>query len=328
MAQQHSSEEIDLGYFFRKSNDVFKRMARGIFEILHFFKRFFIWILLLIIIGFAIGYYKDTSAVAVYDNRAIIIPNFESVDYVYDKIEAVNSKIKARDTTYLKTIFGENAGKVGIMEIEAIVDIYNFVSKSRTNIDILRILSQNQNFSEYVNDVATSKYYKYHRFKIPVLGKDASEKVVADFFKYLNENEHFKAYQEVYTDTKAFDIKEHYDMVSQVDSLVEASSRMYSVGSNVSVNNNSDLHFLIERKRLLIEDIYQLRTDLLDYSTPIKIVSVDYNLKPERLLEIPNKVKFPIFLVFLFSMVFFVIYLFKHLRTYAELEKPEPIDRK
>lgn len=320
MAEKNSSEEMDLGFLFKKSNDAFKSMARGIFQALNFFKKFFIWIIVLIIVGFGIGYYKDSTAIEVYNNQVIVIPNFESVDYLYDKIEAVNAKIRAKDTVYLQSVFGENADKVGIMEIEAIIDVYNFVSKSRTNIDILRILSQNQNFSEYANDISTSKYYKYHRFKIPIKGKEVSEKVIGDFFAYLNSNEHFKAYQEIYTETKAYDLKEHFEMISQVDSLVEASSRMYSTGSNVSVNNNSDLHFLIERKRLLIEDIYQLKMELLDYSSPIKVISADYNLKPEKFVELSNKVKYPIMLVFLFSMVFFCIYLLKGLRRYADLD--------
>ncbi|HLW31040.1 MAG TPA: hypothetical protein VKX40_02180 [Aequorivita sp.] len=318
MAQQNSSEEIDLGYLLKKSNDAFKSLARGIFQALNFFKKYYIWIIVLVIVGFGIGYYKDVNEKKFFDNQVVVIPNFESVDYLYDKIEAINLKIRAGDTIYLKTVFGENVGEIATMEIEPIVDIYNFVSKSRTNIDILRIISQNQNFSDYVKDISTSKYYKYHRIKIPIRGKEISEKVLDDLFAYLNSNEHFRAYQEIYTETKAYDLKEHFEMITQVDSLVKASSRMYDIGSNVSVNNNSDLHYLIERKRLLIDDLYHIKMELLDYSSPIKVVSADYNLKPEKLIELSNKVKYPIMMVFLFSMIFFCLYLLKNLRKYAE----------
>ena len=66
MAQQNSSEEIDLGYLLKKSNDVFKSIARGIFRTLDFFKKYAIWIILLIIVGVSIGVYKDYNAKKIY----------------------------------------------------------------------------------------------------------------------------------------------------------------------------------------------------------------------------------------------------------------------
>jgi len=320
MAQQNSSEEIDLGYLLKKSNDVFKSIARGIFRTLDFFKKYAIWIILLIIVGVSIGVYKDYNAKKIYDNQIIVIPNFESVDYLYDKIEAINQKIASSDTIFLKEVFHGNANKVGSLQIEPIVDIYNFISKSRENIDILRILAQNQDFSEYIEDLSTSKYYKYHRLQISTQGKENSEQILNDFFAYLNSNKHFSDYQDIFKETKEYDIKEHYTMISQVDSLVKASGNMYSDNNNVSVNNNSDLHYLIERKRLLIEDLYQLKMELVDYSSPIKVVSIDYNLEPEKFINISNKIKYPLILVFLFSFVFFIIYAFKSLRNYARDE--------
>jgi hypothetical protein len=320
MSQQNSSEEVDLGYLLKKSNDIFKNIAKGIFKAIDFFIKNIIWVVLLIIVGVIIGFYKDYKAVKSYDNQVIVIPNFESVDYLYDKVEAINSKIAGNDTVFLRKIFNENVGKLGIIEIEPIVDIYNFISQSRENIDILRILAQNQDFSEYIEDISTSKYYKYHRLKISITGIEDSEKIINDLFVYLNENEHFKGYQDIFKETKAYDIQEHYKMISQVDSLVKASTRINDNNNNVSVSTNSDQHYLIERKRLLIDDIYHLKMELLDYSSPIKIVNIDYNLKKEKLLEISNKVKYPIFLLFAFSFIFFIIHLFKTLRKYSENE--------
>lgn len=320
MAQQNSSEEVDLGYLLKKSNDFLKGIAKGIFKILDFFLKHIIWIIILIIIGIGIGFYKDYTTTKGYDNQVIVIPNFESVDYLYSKIEAINSKTSVGDTIFLKNIFGENRGKMGIIEIEPIVDVYNFISKSRENIDILRILAQNQDFSEYIEDISTSKYYKYHRINIPIEGSENSEKIINDLFNYLNENEHFKNYQQIFNETKVYDIHEHYKMIAQVDSLVKSTYEMYGNNSNVSVNNNSDQHYLIERKRLLIEDLYQLKIEQKDYTSPIKVVNVDYNLEPKKILNVSNKVKYPIYFLFLYSLVFFIIYLYKSLRRFAESE--------
>lgn len=320
MAQHNSSEEIDLGYLLKKFNDFFKSAVRSFFLVLDFFKKYIIIVIALVIIGFGLGYYKDSNQIKTYNNEVMVIPNFESVDYLYDKVETLNIKIAAGDSLFLKPIFGANYRQLNLIEIEPIVDIYNFISKSRENIDILRILAQNQDFSDYIEDLSTSKYYKYHRMKVSISGKEFSEKVISDLLAYLNSNEHFNKYQDVYKEMKGYDIEEHYKMIAQVDSLVKASTTMYNSSSNVSVNSNADQHYLIERKRLLIEDLYQLKMEMLDYTAAIKVVNIDYNLKPKKFLEISKKIKYPILLVLLFSLAFFVIYIFKNLRRYSESE--------
>src|SRR5690554_5483040 len=98
MTQQNSSEEIDLGYLFKKSNHFFKSIVRALFQVIEFFKRYWIIIFTLIIVGLGIGYYKDLKVEKSYYNELIVIPNFESVDYLYDKVEAINLKMSAGDS--------------------------------------------------------------------------------------------------------------------------------------------------------------------------------------------------------------------------------------
>lgn len=317
MAQQSSSEEIDLGYLFKKSNDFFKSLVRAFFKILYFFKRYFIIVIVLLIIGFGYGYYKDSKDLITYNNEVIVIPNFESVDYLYDKIEAINSKISSRDTLFLKQVLDTNFKKLKNIKIEPIVDIYNFVSKSNRNFDVLRLIAEKQDFSEYIKDISTSKYYKYHRMDISILGEDSSEKVVADLFSFLNKNEHFKEYQKVYVENKKFEIQEYYKMVSQIDSLLTANSLINNGASNVSINNSTNLYSLIEKKKELLEELVVLRTQEIDFTTPIKTVNADYNLKMKKFLYLSNKIKYPLILVLGFSLVFFILYLFKSLKGYA-----------
>src|SRR5690606_11706074 len=178
MAQQNTSEEVDLGYLFRKSNNFLKLVARALFQAIDFLKKYFIVLIVLIILGFAYGYYKDYNSAKTYETEIIVIPNFESVDYMYGRAEAINLKIAQGDSIYLKTIFGNDFEKIRAIELSPIVDIYNFISKSYRNFDVLRLIAENQDFSKYAEDLATSKYYKYHRMNISILGNDASEIIV------------------------------------------------------------------------------------------------------------------------------------------------------
>lgn len=319
MAQQNSSEEVDLGYLFKKSNDFLKGIVRGLFLIFDFFKKYFIVIIILILIGFAFGYFKDKGSVELYNNEILIIPNFESVDYLYDKAETINSKIASKDTVYLKNIFGDNFRSVGGVSLEPIIDIYNFVSKSRQNIDVLKIISQSQDFSEYVEDMSTSKYFKYHRLNLSIVGKEHSVAIVDSFLNYLNQNKHFANYKNTLKITKDFQVKEYYFMLTQIDSIIKANTRN-NINSSVTVNTISDQSELIEKKRQLLAELQNLEMEQIDYSSIIKMVNAEYNIHPETFLDISNKIKYPLILVFLFSLVFFIFYIFKSLKKYVDVD--------
>lgn len=319
MEPKSNSEEIDLGYLLKKSGDFFKSLLRGFFMIVDFFIKFYIVIIVLIIIGVIIGFYKDKNAVESYNNELIVIPNFESADYLYDKVAAINTKIAMGDSIYLKSILNDNFGNLKGIKIEPIVDIYDFVSKKRENIDIFRIIAEKQDYSEYVEDVTKSKYYKYHRLNITTRGTENSKEIVRDLLAYINTNPHFVEYKTVYKNVKDFEVKQYYDMVAQIDSLIKASAtRNEAAASSVKVITNNDQHYLIEKKQDLLEDLTNLKMEQLDYTEPVKIVNVDYNLKTKRFLSISNKVKYPILLILLFSGIFLVIYMFKSMRKYSE----------
>ena len=321
MSQQNTSEVIDLGYIFKRSNDFFKSIIRGFFLVVDFFKKYFIVVIVLIVLGFAYGYYKDSKGDVTYNNEVLVIPNFESVDYLYDKIEVLNNKISSRDTLFLQQILDTNFRKLKTIKIEPIVDIYNFVSKSYRNYDVLKLIAEKQDFSEYIADLSTSKYYKYHKMEISISGSENSKEIVSKLFSYLNDNDHLKEYQKIFIESNKFEIQENYNMISQIDSVLLSNSRMNSFPSNVTINNNTDLYRLIEKKTELLDGLADLKTKEVDFKTPIKIVSADYNLKIKKFLSIPNKIKYPLMGVFLFSLVFFILYLFKGLRKYANSDQ-------
>src|SRR5690606_20461322 len=132
-------EEIDLGYLFKKMNDLFKKSIKLLFEVIAFFLKYKFIVIALIVIGFAYGYYKDSHSKKLYLNQGIVIPNYESVDYLYDKVAVINEKILIGDTLYLKNLLGANYLNLIKINVEPIADIYNFSTKSREHVDVLRI---------------------------------------------------------------------------------------------------------------------------------------------------------------------------------------------
>ncbi len=309
------TEEIDLGYLFRKVNEFFIKLVKIIFQLFSFFVKYKFYVLALIAIGFFIGFYLDANSKKVFKNEVIVIPNFESVDYLYSKVNALNSKIKQNDTIFLRNVFGkENYKNLRDIEIEPIVDLFNFASKSRENIDVLRILIENQEIESFAEHIVTSKYYKYHLINFNVVGKN-SEKIINDVVNYWNTNEHYKAYASIFKENAKFQVEQNKIMINQIDSILTSISRSENtLSQGLVIKENANIHFLMERKRDLLDESLASEIRLSDYESPIKIVSINNNIETKG---VPNKIFYPILLVFLFSSIFLVRYSYKRLKEIA-----------
>lgn len=314
-------EEIDLGYLIKKINRLFIKTVKLLFGLIAFLTKYKFAFLTLLIISIAYGIYTDSKSKTLYDNQAIVIPNFESVDYLYDKVEALNAKIRGKDSLYLKQIVGSNYASLRVIEIEPIMDIYNFGAESRENIDILRILFQNQDFDEFVDHIANSKNYKYHRINFKILGSQDSNKILSDIVNYLNENSHFNNYQSIFKEHYQYELNELEKMIGHIDSVFESAKLIAShnaTGQSVFINDNSQLNNLIYAKRVLINSIVKLKLKIEDQDDIIKIVKADFNLLPEKRFSINNKVKYPIFIFLIFSFYFFSRKLYYKLSSIAK----------
>lgn len=331
MSTEHHSthaEEIDLGYFFKQISNFFRGIVRSLFLIFDFFKRYIIWVILLIIVGVVLGYFADKNTATMYQNKLLVVPNFESTDYLYDKVEEINLKRKQRDSVFIKQFTGENWQRFSSIEIEALPDIYNFVTKSREQLDAFRILFENQELSEFLEDNTTSRSFKYHRMNFYVGGESAPE-VVDKIIDYLNENEFYKGYQKVYQKNTALSIDKATNMAENIESIMVALGRVPEEKNGVlslTANSNSDMYELSEYQQLLLQNKLELEKKQYDQDKVIKVVSANYKVVDKGIFGFSKKVKFPIYFVFLFSFVFFVIYLFRTLRAFTQETNDEQID--
>ena len=320
MAQQNSSEEVDLGYLFKKMGNLFKKFIKLIFLVLAFFVKYIVAVVILIIIGVGIGYYLDKNAEEVYNNEEIVIPNFESVDYLYDKVAVLNAKIETQDTIYLKTILDTNYRKLNKIEIEPIVDIYNFATQSRENIEVFKTLFQNQELTNFVEDIVTSKYYKYHRLNFVITGKGDSQNIVESVLKDFNDNTHFNQYREVLNENLELHLFENLKMIEQVDSLIQSSisySKAELPNQSINIKEGVDFSNLIFRKDALLDNRSTLLKKKEDQVKIIKDVGANYNIIDTEKIRIPSKIKFPIFLVVLFSLFFLIKRLYSKMKMIA-----------
>ena len=321
MAEQNTSEEVDLGYLFNKISGFFKSLIGLLFSIIAFFIKHIIVVVILIIIGIGIGYYLDKNKVEVYNNELIVIPNLESTQYFYDKVEALIAKVKDRDTTFLKKIVGPNYESLKYLEAEPIVDVYGWASGSRERVDLFRVLTEKQNIQDYIKNPQNNQYYKYHHLTIKIKGKTHSEEIINGIVDYFNSNPHFEEYIEAGRKNTALRIETTEKMLSQIDSLLKASAVTEKSTQNspsISINDNSQLNDILQTKGDLMRNLLFLNKQKVDEQQIIKVASVNYNISDLSGFKLGNKIKFPLILVLLFSGFFFLKHIYRKMKKIAE----------
>lgn len=298
-------EEIDLGYLIKRTNQFFINITKLIYETIILALRFKLFSIPLFLLMIVYGYYLDSKTQPILTNETIVIPNFESVDYLYDKVHAVNSK--RWDSIYMKNIFGSNYKQFKGIEIEPIVDIYDFVSASRENVEIFKAFSQSVDVYEYIKDVINSKYYKYHRLRFRVTGSQNSEEIKNSLLIYFNENQHYSEYSDIFKENTKLALDENLAMISQIDSIIKATTSLNvknTPNQSVLINDNSNLNGLIHTKKMLVEDRLRISMRYNDEYDIIKEVSSNLNLKIKAGFSVQNIIKYPfLFLLFLFAIV-------------------------
>ncbi|HET8810827.1 MAG TPA: hypothetical protein VFM65_11260 [Flavobacteriaceae bacterium] len=316
---KHPSEEVDLGYLFNRIGRFLKKCVKALFLIIAFFIKYIIIIVVLIVIGFGLGYYVDNYSKENYINEVIVVPNFESTDYLYAKVDALNAKISLKDEDYLKTAIGPHFKSLQEVKIEPIIDVYRFVSKSKENIDIFKTLSENQDMKEFLEESITSKNYKYHRITFVIKGENSKE-IIGAILKSFNDNQHFKKYQAVAQKNTQIQISENTETVAEIDSILKsmAASLAQKADSPVFINASGELYDFLKRKQELLNERLELQKQQIDQSEIIKKVSGSYNIVDLETIRISKKIVYPFLLVLLFCGVFFAIFSYKKLKHIAK----------
>lgn len=289
-------KEIDFNYVSGKVRGYYSRMGDSFFEAIQFAKRNIIFLIVLLIIGVALGYYKDRKTPHVYKNEIFVIPNFKSVDYLYSKIDYINAI--AGDSLLLKTIGINNPKHLRKIEIEPVIDIYGFINESDDKkFQILKLMADNGEISKILEDDVTGKNYKYHliTFKSNV---KTDRQTVEGLIAYLNEDTFLKQMQQEWIINKEVEIKANDTLLKQIDGILNSYARKGNGG--VFYNEELALDQVIEQKQELQQKQAMNRIDLLNYDKIIKDSSVVLNIGEGSFLNGKMKIIYPVLFILAF----------------------------
>jgi len=266
--------------------------------------------MVLLIVGVGVGLFLDKT-LKTYDHQIIVIPNFGSTDYLYSKVNLLNSKLKEDDTLFLKRIGINDPKKISKIEIKPIIDIYKFVENKERNFDMLKLLAEDGDLKKIVEDNLTSKNYSYHLISYTSKDISSTEKTLNPLMAYFNESDYYKAVQKEYLNNIQIKMKANDTTIAQIDGVLNQFSN--TVGSNqksvnlVYYNENTQLNEVIKTKDVLINEQGSHRLELINLNKIVKEISFTLNIK--NIKSVNGKLKFilPLLFIALFLIGHFFI---------------------
>ena len=308
--QNLEDQEIDLAQISKKIGNFFDRVNTSIFRSIHFFMKNWVITLVLIVLGFGIGWYLDYTRKS-YSNQIIVEPNFESVDYLYSKIDFLQSKVISHDTVFLKNVVGIKKPKlIKKLQIRPIVEAYKFVESKERNFQLLELMAENGDINKILIDTITSKNYRYHTisFTTTEIGNDSE--FAQPILDFLNNSEYFKNIQKIEFKNLESNIIQNDSIIKQINTVLSNFSGASKGAKNdklVYYNENTQLNDLIKTKQALIEEQGRNRLKLISYDKTIKEISNTLNVESKKSINS----KFKLYLPILFILLFVLIHAFK-----------------
>lgn len=279
MQQQplESNQEVDLNQIKQKVSSGVADFSYAIYKTLVYFKRRWKSILVILILGMSGGLYLD-SLPGKYNHLVIVMPNFMSTDYLYQKTELLNSKIKENDTSFFKKL-GVTPKKLKKISMEPINDVYQFVKYNEDNFEMLKLISENNDIEKVLKDEITAKNYPYHLITITTAGKISKNQVIEPLMLEYENSAYFKSIQKLAIQNNETKIVENRRTLSQVNNILDAFGKGGASASSVYINENSQINEILFSKSSLLSEQGNREIERLTSDKIAKVVSITPNIK-------------------------------------------------
>ena len=289
------TNEIDL---LKVTDNLSRNLSNSIQHVknfLKFIKKNILYIILIFIIGGVAGYFYDKFNKSYYSS-IIVAPNFETVDYLYDKVELLNSNISQEKEETLASLQIDEAKKIGKIEVEPIDDIYKFIRKEEAYLEVFKIMSENNDAKKVIDDYATSKNFTLHKITINSSTK-VSEEDLQQLMKFVNSSKYYNDMRLKIIANLDDQIVKNNQSIAQIDSILNTAPSKNKVSSSLSINDNSELNDLFHNKKALIHENHELSVHKSNLDYIVTPVNYAPNIINKKGLNGKMKFVFPVVFV-------------------------------
>ena len=301
MSTKSQDQEIDLGQIGTGIKNLFNGIINSIFDFIFFVKKKIIIIGGLFVVGIVLGFLLDKNLS--YNQEISVIPNFGSNEYLYTKTAFLQSRLKERDAAFFKTIGVKDYKKITNIKVEAFNGVFGFISSSEPNFELLKLMAEDGNLKEIIEEDFTSKNYYSHNITISTSEKINQKEIIDPILKYYQENTFYQKQQVIHQENIDEKIKFNDSLVKQIDGLIIKLSDSKS-SSNVTISENSSITALINKKDELIKESQNLKLNKGEYEQIVKVINVSLNNLNTKGFNSKMKLILPFLFVFLYLVGF------------------------
>ncbi len=303
-------QEIDLTQISKKIGIFFQNINTFLFKCIQFFVKNAVVILILFVLGFGVGMFLDSTN-KTYNHEIIVTPNFGSTDYLYSKIDLIESKIQEGDTIFIKEVLGIKKPKEILkIKIKPVTDVYRFIENKTENFELIKLMAEDGDIKKVLEDDLTSKNYTLHTITFKTKNQIINTETVQPILIYLNEMDYYKKVQNETVKNIRIKIIQNDTIISQINSVLNGFSNMVNGTQKsdklVYYNENTRLNDVIKTKEALINEQGIHRVQLVGLDKIIKDNSATLNIENTNSVNGKLKFVFPI----LFLLLFVLIHLF------------------
>ncbi|MFA5620179.1 MAG: hypothetical protein WDA08_07745 [Weeksellaceae bacterium] len=277
-----SSQEIDLSFISKNTARLFENIGLSFFRFLQFLLKNKFWLLGLIVVGAVLGYFLDQSRSNKFKHEIIVVPNFSSNTYLYNKI----AEMRFKDSP------------ISSVEIEPVMDIYQFITERWSNLEIAKYLSENNiQFNKYKPNSEIEKFYRYHLMTVYTQGPDNGGKIIDSLMDVFNSDPYFLDRQKVEVQNNKNKIAQLKNSIEYTNQILDKIGSSEAKGSEITLETYSELNELINSKNSLIDQLRNAEIDQLEQKKVIFDSSRLLNIKDKG---IPFAILIPVALILLF----------------------------
>lgn len=292
------SDEIDLGQLLRLVKKGFYRLGNFFLRVYRYLKKNALKLLGLIVLGTALGYGLKMVVPTQMKTEAIVRPNFDSKDYLYEVVDEIQANIKAKNEGFFGP-FGISIENLKGFNIQVEAIVHEDKLGDDAALDEMKYLEVLQNFKNesFVIDILRTELNEKSivDHKITFAYKDAATgpEIAAKLLDYINSNTYFDNLKKVYRENAEYRMAKNQALIDQIDQLVAnyskslvAENRGLSAGTvNIAADNAMNVPNLLIMKNTLLKEIETKKLELAQQAQTIGVLN----------LGKPQEVKKPFF---------------------------------
>lgn len=284
-------QEVDVKHLTNRVEGMYDNFIYSLYRLFRFFKRRWYVLLPLLGIGIGLGLYLDSTKSSRLRHELLIVPNFGSVDYIYQKIENYDR------LALNKELIASNAGnEVYKLKIEPVYDAYNYILTDPVHFEAFKILSERAiDLEKYSKSKLASKNYKYHILTVYTDGLGDTEMTIGKILEELNADEYFNKRKEIEKDNMVGKRDEVAKSIQQINGLFERLGSENKV-NDITLNAYPELPDLLTAKEGLLKQLNAIDVQMIEQNQVVYMATKIMNIRVSPFL--PNFIVLPFLFIF------------------------------